>query len=341
MKKFAILGSCLTNIPGVFLGNEYSWNRLNNAVVPSAKHFVDYYIDGTRTMPPLGDLIGEFRLENPALTAEDRECITEWVTENYRDHIGLRGLPKSQPNLFENLENEVFDAILFDNLLDLRIPYWNYVGNNLPPFSFTFPVKDKRVPHIHDDFVEAPRPTPTEAADDWMRIVDYVRERQPSARLFFFCAPVVTNEGRPALQQAAWEFYLRFSTLARSRELVDIMAAVASEVRLARFLIQHSRRMADCGQSPRRFLLRMGRREISSMLGVAHETVSRSFTALSSLGLVQVCAREVEILDMDGLGAFARSTRRQLDAPVPARARTPAHSLPAQGRHAHTLSLAA
>lgn len=130
-------------------------------------------------------------------------------------------------------------------------------------------------------------------------------------------------------------------TLARSRELVDIMAAVASEVRLARFLIQHSRRMADCGQSPRRFLLRMGRREISSLLGVAHETVSRSFTTLSSLGLVQVCAREVEILDMDGLGAFARSTRRQLDAPAPARARTPAHRLPAQGRLGRTFSLAA
>lgn len=130
-------------------------------------------------------------------------------------------------------------------------------------------------------------------------------------------------------------------TLARSRELVDIMAAVASEVRLARFLIQHSRRMADCGQSPRRFLLRMGRREISSLLGVAHETVSRSFTTLSSLGLVQVCAREVEILDMDGLGAFARSTRRQLDAPAPARARTPAHRVPAQGRYAQALSLAA
>lgn len=71
--------------------------------------------------------------------------------------------------------------------------------------------------------------------------------------------------------------------LARSRDLVDIMAAVASEVRLARFLIQHSRRMADSGLSPRRFLLRMGRREISSLLGVAHETVSRSFTALANM----------------------------------------------------------
>lgn len=157
---------------------------------------------------------------------------------------------------------------------------------------------------------------------------------------------VVTRCDIPQLCEALPSFGLMLQrsgslTLARSRELVDIMAAVASEVRLARFLIQHSRRMADCGQSPHRFLLRMGRREISSLLGVAHETVSRSFTTLSSLGLVRVCIREVEILDMDGLGAFARSTRRQLDAPAPARARTPAHRVPAQGRYAQALSLAA
>jgi len=129
--------------------------------------------------------------------------------------------------------------------------------------------------------------------------------------------------------------------LARSRDLVDIMAAVASEVRLARFLIQHSRRMADGGQSPRRFLLRMGRREISSLLGVAHETVSRSFTALSTMGLIQVNAREVEILDMDRLGAFARSTRRQMEAPAPVCTRVPAHRIPAQGRLATSHRLAA
>jgi CRP/FNR family transcriptional regulator len=130
-------------------------------------------------------------------------------------------------------------------------------------------------------------------------------------------------------------------TLARSRELVDIMAAVASEVRLARFLIQHSRRMADCGQSPLRFLLRMGRRELSSLLGVAHETVSRSFTTLSALDLIRVSVREVEILDMDRLGAFARSTRRPMDAPMLVRTRTPADRTPTQRRHAPSRSLAA
>ena len=57
----------------------------------------------------------------------------------------------------------------------------------------------------------------------------------------------------------------------------------------------------------------MGRRDIASMLGVAHETVSRSFTALAVARLIHVNDRDVEILDMDGLKAYSRSTRRSLD----------------------------
>lgn len=105
-------------------------------------------------------------------------------------------------------------------------------------------------------------------------------------------------------------------------ELADVMAAVAAEVRLARFLVHLSQRMQACGESPRRLRLRMSRRDIASHLGVAHETVSRSFHALSDARLVQVCNREVEILDMEGLKAFSRNTRRQVEEPVrPARKR--------------------
>jgi CRP/FNR family transcriptional regulator, anaerobic regulatory protein len=103
------------------------------------------------------------------------------------------------------------------------------------------------------------------------------------------------------------------NALTRQGELADVMAAVAAEVRLARFLMHLSHRMAACGQSPRRFVLRMSRRDIASNLGVAHETVSRSFTALMGWGLVMVDNREVEIIDMDGLRSFAMSTRRQID----------------------------
>lgn len=97
--------------------------------------------------------------------------------------------------------------------------------------------------------------------------------------------------------------------MARAGEMFEMMAAVAAEVRLARFLVWLSSRMAGCGQSPRRLRLRMSRRDIASLLGVAHETVSRSFTMLAEWGYLRVDNREVELLDLAGLKACTRSTR--------------------------------
>ena len=101
--------------------------------------------------------------------------------------------------------------------------------------------------------------------------------------------------------------------LQQRSELAEMMAAVAAEVRLARFLVHVSRRLAANGQSSRGFHLRMSRRDIASYLGVAHETVSRSFTALANLGFVSVNNRAVDIVDMDGLRVFSASTRKQAD----------------------------
>ena len=92
-------------------------------------------------------------------------------------------------------------------------------------------------------------------------------------------------------------------------EIANLMAAVSAEVRLARFLLQLSDHMAERGQSPRRLYLRMSRRDIASHLGVAHETVSRSFGALANWGCVAVNNREVEILDREQLLACASNTR--------------------------------
>lgn len=123
--------------------------------------------------------------------------------------------------------------------------------------------------------------------------------------------------------------------LAQRGEIADVMAAVAAEVRLARFLVQLSTRMGAAGQSTRRLLLRMSRRDIASHLGVAHETVSRSFGALADWGYLRVSYREVEILDLAALRSFARSTRGPVEEPLGrARRRVPglsrAHGAAAQ-----------
>lgn len=107
------------------------------------------------------------------------------------------------------------------------------------------------------------------------------------------------------------------SLLVRAGELAEMMAAVAAEVRLARFLVWLSSRMAERGQSPTRLRLRMSRRDIASLLGVAHETVSRSFSTLVDWGYLRVENREVEIIDLPGLRICTRSTRRMVDDEAP------------------------
>ncbi len=100
--------------------------------------------------------------------------------------------------------------------------------------------------------------------------------------------------------------------LANAGVAAEMLAAVAAEVRLARFLVWQSARMAERGQSPRRLRLTMTRRDVASLLGVAHETVSRSFGVLADWGLLTVHNREVEITDLDGLVRCSRITRPTL-----------------------------
>lgn len=121
--------------------------------------------------------------------------------------------------------------------------------------------------------------------------------------------------------------------LAQRGEIADLMAAVAAEVRLARFLVKLSARMGACGQSTRRLLLRMSRRDIASHLGVAHETVSRSFGTLAEWGYLRVNYREVEICDLDALKAFARSTRGLVEEPL-GRTRRRLAAVPGMGQRA-------
>jgi CRP/FNR family transcriptional regulator len=97
--------------------------------------------------------------------------------------------------------------------------------------------------------------------------------------------------------------------LAHAGEIAEVMSAVAADVRLARFLVQLSARMAECGQSPHGLRLRMSRRDIANHLGLAHETVSRSLRMLCDAGWLRVDNRDVDILDAQALKRCARSTR--------------------------------
>lgn len=95
----------------------------------------------------------------------------------------------------------------------------------------------------------------------------------------------------------------------RMRDLAWLTGAVGSDRRTARFLLLMAQRMAERGMSASRLHLTMRRRDIASYLGLAHESVSRSMTALAAAGLLTVLGREVQIIDMEGLRLLASNTR--------------------------------
>ncbi len=134
----------------------------------------------------------------------------------------------------------------------------------------------------------------------------------------------------PALDNALQRALSR--QLLHRAEQTEMLAAVSSDVRLARFLLFMVKRMAEIGQSPRRLHLRMCRRDIASLLGVAHETVSRSFTTMADAGWLAVDNREVAILDLARLKLRARSTR----GPVEAAAGAEHHRHPGAAAHGAT-----
>lgn len=83
------------------------------------------------------------------------------------------------------------------------------------------------------------------------------------------------------------------------------IARLTASQRVARFLLDLSRRWGERGFSAKRFRLPMGRREIGEHLGLTMETVSRVLSDFRARGLVELRRSEIEIRAADLLRAEA------------------------------------
>lgn len=73
----------------------------------------------------------------------------------------------------------------------------------------------------------------------------------------------------------------------------------------AAFLLEVSRRYAARGYSARRFHLFMTRRQIGRYLGLATETVSRTWARMQRQGLILLRRRELELFDLNALARLS------------------------------------
>jgi CRP/FNR family transcriptional regulator len=102
--------------------------------------------------------------------------------------------------------------------------------------------------------------------------------------------------------------------LVRNQTMVSMLGVLGAEARVARFLVSLSNRYAEIGYSKKSFNLRMTRQEIGSYLGLSMETVSRTLSLLSEIGLITVYQRAISINDADLLKNLRRIPPSKLRA---------------------------
>jgi CRP/FNR family transcriptional regulator len=107
----------------------------------------------------------------------------------------------------------------------------------------------------------------------------------------------------PGLQQQLMHIISR-EVQQDQRHLVMIGRKVALE-RLAIFLHSLSQRMERVRRDPRKFVLPMSRRDLANYLGLVIETVSRLFSRLAELGVIEVERKTIHILDPNRLRDLA------------------------------------
>jgi CRP/FNR family transcriptional regulator, anaerobic regulatory protein len=93
----------------------------------------------------------------------------------------------------------------------------------------------------------------------------------------------------------------------RTRSMMIMLGTMRADQRLAVFLLDLSQRYRARGYSSHEFVLRMTRAEIGSYLGLKLETVSRLFSRFQQLGLIQVRARAVSLLQRATLTEIVES----------------------------------
>ena len=95
--------------------------------------------------------------------------------------------------------------------------------------------------------------------------------------------------------------------IAQEEQRIYLRANRSAPARLASFLSCLSRNFGERGFSPREFNLTMGRKEIANYLGLALETVSRTFTQFQDEGVLRVEGKHICVTDKERLNQLSGS----------------------------------
>ncbi|MDX1735626.1 MAG: fumarate/nitrate reduction transcriptional regulator Fnr [Halioglobus sp.] len=100
-------------------------------------------------------------------------------------------------------------------------------------------------------------------------------------------------------------FQLMSREITADQLLITLLSKNSAEERVASLMLSISSRNARRKLSATKFRLPMSRVDIGNYLGLTVETVSRVFSRMQKLELLQVDNKEIEILDIEGVRSLA------------------------------------
>ncbi len=211
MPVVVVMGSCLANLPCLFLMSDYKWERPNNAAVLRSDYFVEQFIDRKGGVPSEAELLKRIRWK-PGVEKEAER----WLKECYRDTVGHLEIPAEAPGLFETLETRRIDLVLMDNLHDTHTRrLHNTPRDGEPGYSLPFSLsRCENEADLARDFYYSEPLTAAESVRNWMRIIHYVKKVQPHARIMFYAAHSCTSTDLPDRYARTREFHAMMQPLA-------------------------------------------------------------------------------------------------------------------------------
>jgi CRP/FNR family transcriptional regulator len=100
-------------------------------------------------------------------------------------------------------------------------------------------------------------------------------------------------------------FQLMSREITADQQLITLLSKNSADERVASLLLSISSRNARRKLSATQFRLPMSRVDIGNYLGLTVETVSRVFSRMQKMDILQVDNKEIEILDLDALKGMA------------------------------------
>jgi hypothetical protein len=211
MPSVVVLGSCLTDLAAIFMMSEYKWERPNNASVQRSDHFVDKFIQCNEYLPSQNEFSALIRWK-----AGHEKDGPAWLNECYRDKVGHFGIPEKDPGLFETLETRRIDLVLMDNLHDSHaLLLHKRPKDGQPAYSLPFSLsRCENERELTEDFYYGSPLEAAESVKNWARIIRFVRDKQPHAKIMFFCAHACTSLDLPDRYERTRGFYPLLAQLA-------------------------------------------------------------------------------------------------------------------------------